>query len=153
MTDPAEHPEAPSLPFLIAALEHSEPIMRSNAAKELGRRGPEAAPALAALTAALHDPDPMVSALAANAIGKIGQTPDAATQDRFLQMLESAPYPIRFWVADAIERLELDTEATRAALTRVAADPHPMAKAVRAVARRTLQRFGAPVPPDGPLGG
>ena len=146
MNQAPQAPEGPSIPFLIAALDHDEPVMRSNAAKELGRRGEAAAPALEALARTLQDPDPMVSALAANAIGKIGQQPDEPTTARFIEMLAQAPYPIRFWVADAVERLALDTEAMRAQLTALAADPHPMAKAVRAVARRTLKAWGADVP-------
>lgn len=130
-------------PKLVARLRDPDPVLRTQAAKELGKLGPRAAPASDALAGLLRDADPMVRGMAAAALGKIGP-PAAQHVDGLVTMLRDPVIPVRFWAADALGRLGVDRPDVRAALEVLGADTHPLAKAASAAARKALRRLDRP---------
>jgi HEAT repeat protein len=61
-----------AIPALKTALQDENPQVRRQAARALGKMGPDAEPAVPELTAAMNDTDAMVREAAAQALGKIG---------------------------------------------------------------------------------
>lgn len=123
---------------LIQALGDPDPVVRSKAARELGKGGAEAAPAVPHLSALLIDPDPMVRGMVAAALGKIGPAAAEAAPGLTV-MLDDAVIPVRFWAADALGRIGAASPDTLGSLERLAANEHPLAKAASAAARRALR--------------
>lgn len=130
-----------TLEFLLERLACDEPADRVLAARELGKRGPAAAPAVPLLVAALTNPDPMLRGMAAAALGKIGPEAQPAVPP-LVAMLDDIVIPVRFWAADALGRIGVGGPEVTAALERLAAVEHPLAKAASAAARSALARLG-----------
>lgn len=120
-----------------------DPVIRTQAAKELGKLGPAAASAADSLEPLLADPDPMVRGMAAAALGKIGVVAEDGVQG-LVRMLEDPVIPVRFWAADALGRLGVDRASVRSGLQSLAGNDHPLAKAAAAAARKALRRLDSP---------
>jgi len=71
----ARHPEPEAIPALARALKDKRYMVRTSAARMLGRRGPDAKPAVKALVRAARDPDYGVREAAVVALARIG-SPD-----------------------------------------------------------------------------
>ncbi|MDJ0976003.1 MAG: HEAT repeat domain-containing protein [Planctomycetota bacterium] len=132
---------------LVARLADPDPVVRTQAAKELGKRGPDAAEAGQALALLIADPDPMARSMAAAALGKIGP-PAGHAVDALVVMLADPVIPARFWAADALGRIAVDRPNVRQGLETLAQDTHPMAKAASAAARKALRLLDRPKTPE-----
>lgn len=138
-TDDAGVPDEPThdIDALLVDLDDEDPTVRTLAAKVFGRLIDPPPRVVQALTLRLGDPDPMVRSMAAASLGRHGALARGAAP-ALAPLLDDAVLPVRFWAADALARIGTDDPNIRAALERVAQDPHPMAKASRAAARRAL---------------
>jgi HEAT repeat protein len=79
-----------AIPSLKTALADPNPQVRRQAARALGKMGPEAAPSVAELTATLNDPDPTVRDAAIRALGQIGPA-SAPAINALIEALEEPP--------------------------------------------------------------
>lgn len=80
-----------AIPALKEALADDKPQVRRQAARALGKMGPDAEAAVSDLTKALNDADPTVREAAAQALGKIGPAAAPAIPDLIKALEEPAP--------------------------------------------------------------
>jgi HEAT repeat protein len=99
------------VPDLIKRLKSSSPLMRAEAAEDLGQLGPVARDAVPSLRDRLQDPDPFVRLFAAEALARV--RPDAPIEiDTFRQGLKHAEAPVRLAAIAALAALEVRAQAT-----------------------------------------
>jgi HEAT repeat protein len=133
---------------LVKALADEDAVVRTRAAKDLGRLGPEAVGAVDALARALRDVDPMVRSMAASALGKIGAGARSGALALVLALGDPV-FPVRFWAAEALGRIGADVPGALEGLEELARDENP---AVRAAARKAVASLRRGSEGAGPAG-
>jgi HEAT repeat protein len=108
---------------LTQALASPDAKTRGAAARELWRRGAEAAPAVPALAKVLHDSDPLVRAYAARAIGATG-TADRAAATALSQLLLDPDRRVSASAAEALKALLPDPQLIGDAALQALSEDH-----------------------------
>jgi HEAT repeat protein len=118
-----------AIPFLIKALEHSNPLVRAVAATSLGQLSPADRAAIRPLIRALRDTEPSVRLQVAAALGHFGAAASAAVPG----LIESLQSP----------SAELRSAAVRA-LGNIGAPAHPSVPALAAILGKYLKAKSTP---------
>lgn len=127
-----------AVPALIPLLQHSDPTIRRNTARTLGRIGAGAMPAVPALIEQLDDADPMVRAHAADALGGIGPAAASAVP-ALVRCLKDPEASVRRDVVRALGLMKAAAAAAAPALAELSNDPSPEVKKEAERALRLLK--------------
>jgi HEAT repeat protein len=104
-------------PLIEAMLRHSNPSVQFTALDVISSAGPSAAPLKRALVDLVQSPDPEIAEEAIGTLAAIGPSAGPEAEPVLLSRCREGKIPLRQF-ADAVGRLEIRSEATRAILER-----------------------------------